>query len=108
MPEPTWMTNIQHDRRPKHPGEPEGFIELRRPRVPGPETRYQPRPAPTITMFASEIRTQPREPDRVWLKPEDLQRGTARSSAKRRRNAKINQQAVEAMRRIGAHEEESE
>ena len=35
------------------------FRELKRPPLPGPETRYVPRETPTITMFSADIRPQP-------------------------------------------------
>lgn len=54
---PRWFQHLEPtDANPIAPTM--GFRELR-PRLPGPETRYQPRPAPTIPMFATEIRTQP-------------------------------------------------
>ena len=84
------------------------FRELR-PILPDAGSRYAPREAPAIPMFASEIRTQPRT-QRPTFKPDriDVERAHDRQRTQRRRDARINREAVAAIRRLRSAEGSAE
>lgn len=81
------------------------FRELR-PILPDAGSRYVPREAPAIPMFAAEIRTQQRS-QRPTFKADrfDVERAHDRQVARRRRDARINREAVVAIRRLRAQPE---
>lgn len=72
-----------------------------RPILPDAGSRYVPREAPAIPMFAAEIRAQPRAQRPAFrIDPLDAARALERNTRRRARNNRINQQAVAASRRL--------